>query len=94
MKDMSISDVLQAEQRTVSQTGEVFIEGRNWFAPELVEHINKRVYLLLDVVGGELVVHVYSLVGQHICQAKLVEKTQWNPVAYRAQIVTTKGPTQ
>lgn len=71
MKDMTIADALQAEQRTVSPEGEVFIEGRTWVATELLAYANRRVHLLLDVVNAQLVVRVYSLVGQFICNAHI-----------------------
>jgi hypothetical protein len=94
MTDMNMADALQAEQRTVSPSGQVAIEGRNWAAPELLDHANRRVHLLLDVVGGELVVRVYSLAGQFVCNAQLVKTEPWSPVAYRKQIVIMKGALQ
>jgi len=94
MTDMNMADALQAEQRTVSSAGEVFIEGRTWVAPELMEHVNRRVHLVLDVVDGHLVVRVYSLAGQFVCNAQLVKTEPWSPVAYRKQIVIMKGALQ
>jgi hypothetical protein len=99
MTDMNMADALQAEQRTVSSAGEVFIEGRTWVAPELMEHVNRRVHLVLDVVDGHLVVRVYSLAGQYICKAELVTYEQLvnpscKPLHERLARLMTTGATQ
>jgi len=101
MKDMTMADALQAEQRTVNVYGQVFLEGMNWQAPELLEHPNQRMHLLLDVIDGELLVRVYSLTGQFICNAKredsILRASEFDALLHEASAnhnCTMKGATQ
>jgi hypothetical protein len=95
MTEMNMADALQAEKRTVSTAGEVFIEGRTWAAPELMEHVRRRVHLVLDVVDGHLVVRVYSLAGQYICKAyEQLLNPSCKPLHERLARLMTTGATQ
>jgi hypothetical protein len=65
---------MRAAMRTVNAYGELFLEGCDWFCEELLQQRGKRVYLMLAVSQGSLVLQVYDLAGMHLCMAKKVER--------------------
>lgn len=75
--------------RTVSEGADVFFEGLTWTHVDLVEHVNQKVRVYVDVAEGLLHLVVQKLDGTHICNAS--QYPRGTPLRERITFKPMKG---